>query len=87
MKWLRERLPTALLEGICVRNYARDGERGAGTRIIDQKSTTTGQRLTIRLAPNSSIDQDLLQLMNTSSAEITDICTKNSPTYLQIKTN
>ncbi len=85
MKWLQEWLPSVSFENVRARNFERCVEQGAGTRIIDRKSTATGQRVTVRLAPDSSINQDLLQLINTSSVEMTGISTEEGSTYLKVE--
>ncbi len=85
MRWLREWISTALFESIRAQDFKRDEEQGPGARIINHQSTATGQRVTIRLAPDSSMDPDLLQLMNRSNVEMTDISTKDSSTYIKIE--
>ena len=85
MGWLREFLPSSSLKSVRVRNFEHCVENSPGTRIIDQESTSDGQKLTVRLAPDSSMSRDLVQMLNTSSVTIIELSTKQEATHLEVR--
>lgn len=85
MVWLRRVLPWGSVERVRVRNFERCVEESPGVRLIDERRTGGGVELTVRLAPDSAMSDDLVRLLNTGHVVVTGLSTEREAAYLTVR--
>ena len=85
MEWLRKFLPGGSVKRVRVRNFERCVEESPGVRLIDERQIGRGVELTVRLAPDSAMSDDLVGMLNTGHVVVTGLSTEREAAYLTVR--
>lgn len=65
------------------RNFERCISESSGVKIIDTKQTGRAFQATVLLARESSLNDNLLRMINTSHVQVVDLSTEDGETYIE----
>lgn len=84
MRLLKNLFSSGSLSQVRVRNFVDCVEDSQGTRVIDESPGRGHTEITIRLAPESSLSDDLAKMLNNSHVLVDGLYTEREAAYLKV---